>query len=87
METKEVLEILQKRRIELQITYRRLMWMTGITEANLIRYLKGDINLGMNNFLKLCDALGIEIDFKMDKNREPFQVKRHDRWQKNIEEK
>lgn len=87
METKDVLEVLQKRRIELQITYRRLMWMTGITESNLIKYLRGEVNLGMNNFLKLCDALGIEIDFKIDKDREPFMVKRQDRWQKNIEDK
>lgn len=56
---------IRRRRIARGITQSDLEIMTGISQANISRLEKGSRDAGINTYLRIFEALGIDLTLKM----------------------
>lgn len=55
-------KMLKDRRLLLDITVPELSYKTGIDKSSIYYYERGDAEPNMRNFVKLCTALGFDVD-------------------------
>lgn len=68
----KLIEVLAERRKELNMSYIKLSLCTDISDNNIRRFFKGEFNMGINNILKLCYVLGVEMHYSTDQTMKPL---------------
>lgn len=68
----ELREMIESRRKELNISKKMLSEMTGYGRHPYNAFMQG-VDIQLSNFLLLCEALGIEIAFEINRNIKPYE--------------
>lgn len=70
MNIKELGTMMKAKRIVLGLTLEDLAKKTNLHKSSISKYENGNVMMHIVTFLKICNALDIEIIFNLEKNRQ-----------------
>jgi len=69
MNGEELRTLIASRRAEIGVTQAELARLAQVSREMIVRFEKGDHDIGLRPLLRLCDALGLELSIRPGRGR------------------
>lgn len=69
MNTQQIRQSVAERRASLKMTQAELARRAQVSREMIVRFENGDHDIGLRRLLRICDALGLELQIRPGKGR------------------